>query len=101
MSDKRKKAEEPLEVFEPYRKGDVKVGENGYVKVKVKDYGTVWATVNERSPEEIKKSGGGRYIVQLLGSGPSPTFELSDFTPEEQKNLLTTLPAPDKPTRHR
>ncbi|OLE55549.1 MAG: hypothetical protein AUG51_02695 [Acidobacteria bacterium 13_1_20CM_3_53_8] len=104
MSNKRKQgtsAEEPLEVFEPYRKGDVKVGENGYVKVNVKGYGTVWATANKLSPDEIKKSGGEQYNVELLGSGPSPVFKLSDFTPEEQAKLLTTIPEPHNPTRRR
>jgi hypothetical protein len=102
MSKKREPtSEEPLEEFEPYRKGDVKVGENGYVKVNVKGYGAVWASVNERSPDEIRKGGGGRYNVELLGSGPSPVYDLSDFTPEEQEKLLTTIPKPHDSTRRR
>ena len=91
MQKDKKKDAATLETFEPYRKEDVKVGKDGYVRVHVKDYGHVWATAYKRDKQEQKKSGGGEYGVQLLGSGPAPTYELSEFTPEEQKKLLTTV----------
>ena len=79
-----------LESFEPYRKEDVKVGKDGYVKVHTKEFGHVWATAYKRDKKEMHK-GGGAYGVTLLGSGPSPTYELNDFTPEEQQQLLKTV----------
>ena len=74
--------------FIPYRKDDVKAGgKDGFVKVHVKGYGTVWASAYKTSDDKRDK----RISVELLGSGRAPIFDISEFSPEEQEELRKTV----------
>lgn len=64
--------------FKPYRGSDVKEGKGGYVQIR-----GVWATCHENAACG--------YSVELLGWGDTYGGPLSDYTPEEQALLKTTL----------
>lgn len=64
--------------FKPYRGSDVKEGPGGYVKIR-----GAWATLYENPACG--------YSVDFLGWGNTFGGPLSDFTPEEQELLKTTL----------
>jgi hypothetical protein len=72
-------------MLRPYQGTDVKQGKGGYVRVMDR-----WLTLIAYDAE-AKTELGEQYAVSCLGWGETFVGFLSDYSPEEQQLLLTTI----------